>query len=227
MFSVYGVKGQLFLGSMEQLRQIGGVRAISRTMAILPVNQDGCEARSASEDALDVAGPAAAPIDEAHRTALAAYGEAQKTGLARQPLRQVEAVMSHTVITIVDSSTVLQAWQLLAREGIGQAPVVSAAGVLVGLLSRADLLHPDRLPAPDSHAVAWQALMAQSVADIMTTPVPSVAPETDIRHVAQVLLDRDLPGLPVVDAMGLVTGFVSRSDILRAVVTDPPLDLWG
>jgi CBS domain-containing protein len=94
-------------------------------------------------------------------------------------------------------------------------------------LLRADLLPPDRLPAPDRHAVAWQALMAQSVSDIMTTPVPSVAPEADIRHVAQVLLDRDLPGLPVVDAEGGVTGFVSRSDILRAVVTDPPLDLWG
>jgi CBS-domain-containing membrane protein len=227
MFSVYGVKGQLFLGSMEQLRQIGGVRAISRTMAILPVDQDGREARSSSEDDLNEVGPMAVPIDETHRSALAAYGEAQKTGLARQPLRQVASVMSHTVITIVDSSTVLEAWQMLARESIGQAPVVSKAGVLVGLLLRADLLPPDRLPAPDRYAVAWQALMAQSVSDIMTTPVPSVAPEADIRHVAQVLLDRDLPGLPVVDAEGGVTGFVSRSDILRAVVTDPPLDLWG
>jgi CBS domain-containing protein len=33
--------------------------------------------------------------------------------------------------------------------------------------------------------------------------------------------------LPVVDEQGHVTGFISRSDILRAVVTDPPLDLWG
>jgi CBS domain-containing protein len=61
----------------------------------------------------------------------------------------------------------------------------------------------------------------------MSTPVPCVAPDTDIRRVARVLLDTDLPGLPVVDDEGVVTGFVSRSDILRAVVTDPPLDLWG
>jgi hypothetical protein len=32
--------------------------------------------------------------------------------------------------------------------------------------------------------------------------------------------------LPVADDEGRVTGFVSRSDILRAVVADPPLDLW-
>jgi CBS domain-containing protein len=61
----------------------------------------------------------------------------------------------------------------------------------------------------------------------MSTPVPSVAPSTDIRRVARVLLDTGLPGLPVVDEQGLVVGFVSRSDILRAVVTEPPLDLWG
>ena len=60
----------------------------------------------------------------------------------------------------------------------------------------------------------------------MWTPVPSVAPDTDIRRVARVLLDSGLPGLAVVDDDGRVTGFISRSDILRAVVADPPLDLW-
>jgi len=53
-----------------------------------------------------------------------------------------------------------------------------------------------------------------------------VLAETDIRRVARVLLDIGLPGLPVVNDAGQVIGFVSRSDILRAVVADPPLDLW-
>jgi CBS domain-containing protein len=64
------------------------------------------------------------------------------------------------------------------------------------------------------------------VIDVMWTPVPSVAADTDIRRVARVLLDTGLPGLPVVEDAGKVVGFVSRSDILRAVVADPPLDLW-
>ena len=68
--------------------------------------------------------------------------------------------------------------------------------------------------------------MAQPVSDVMWSPVASVALGTDIRRVARVLLDTGLPGLPVVDAEGLVIGFVSRSDILQAVVADPPLDLW-
>jgi CBS-domain-containing membrane protein len=104
--------------------------------------------------------------------------------------------------------------------------VVDAHGMLVGLLTRADLMRPERLPGPESHALVWRALLLQKVVDIMWTPVPSVAPGTDIRRLARVLLDSGLPGLPVVDEQGQVVGFVSRSDILRAVVADPPLDLW-
>jgi CBS domain-containing protein len=219
MFSVYSMAGKLFRGSLEQLRQVGGVSAVARNIAIQAVGRDGRDAQSAFPGAL--AGPAhPAPSDEAHRTALAAYAQTQKVVLERQPLTRVEALMSRTVISIPHTATVLEAWQILASQGVGQAPVVNDAATLVGLLSRADLLRPDLLPGPDSNALVWRALLAQSVSDIM-------APETDIRHVARVLLDTGLPGLPVVDEEGLLTGFVSRSDILRAVVTEPPLDLWG
>ena len=229
MFSVYSMAGKLFRGSLEQLRQVGGVSAVARNNAIQAVGRDGRDGRDAqSAFPSAFAGPAQpAPSDEAHRTALAAYAQTQKVVLERQPLTQVDVLMSRTVISIPHTATVLEAWQILARQGVGQAPVVNEAATLVGLLSRADLLRPDLLPGPDSNALAWRALLAQSVSDIMTTPVPSVAPETDIRHVARVLLDTGLPGLPVVDEEGLLTGFVSRSDILRAVVTEPPLDLWG
>lgn len=223
MFSVYGVGGQLFRGSLDQLRQIGAVSAAARSNAIQAVGRDGRDAASSAFAGL----AQAAPSDEAHRTALAAYAQSQKAVLARHPLRRVDDLMSRDVITLPATATVLEAWKMLARQGVGQAPVVNAAATLVGLLSRADLMQPERLPTPDHSALVWRALLAQSVADIMRTPVPSVAPDTDIRHVARVLLDTGLPGLPVVDELGVVTGFVSRSDILRAVVTDPPLDLWG
>ena len=227
MFSVYGVGGQLFRGSLEQLRQIGSVSAIARANAITAVGQDGQDASSASPGAFAIHPRPATPSDETHRSALAAYAQTKKIELPRHPLSLVGSLMSSVVFTIPDTSTVLEAWQILALHGVGQAPVVNAEKTLVGLLSRADLLRPERLPKPDSHALAWRALLAQSVLDIMSTPVPSVAPDTDIRRVARVLLDTGLPGLPVVDELGRVTGFVSRSDILRAVVTDPPLDLWG
>ncbi|MDP2367404.1 HPP family protein [Rhodoferax sp.] len=225
MFSVYGVSGRLFRGSMEHLRQIGPLGAVARAHHVEPIKHDGREEGFVPTWA--DTGAAALPVDEPHRSAVAAYTKTQRGEMHRHPLRRVDDVMSQPVITLSNQLTVLQAWQQLASLHIGQAPVVDEAAVLVGLLSRADLLRPERLPAAESSSVAWRALLAMSVVDVMTTPVPSVAPETDIRRVARVLLDTGLPGIAVADEQGQVIGFVSRSDILRAVVTDPPLDLWG
>ncbi len=222
MFSVYGKAGRVFRGSMEELRQVGPIARTSRPHAVAGVGQ-GAQDHHPQQFA-DLVPPV--PSDMAHKTALAAYEQTRKPGLPRQPLTRVDAVMSSPVITIAASSTVEQAWQLLAQNHVGQAPVVDASAVLIGLMTRADLMRPERMPGPDSHAQVWSALLTQSVADLMWTPVPSVSIDTDIRRVARVLLDTGLPGLAVADEEGRVTGFVSRSDILRAVVADPPLDLW-
>jgi CBS domain-containing protein len=223
MFSVYGKAGRMFRGSMEELRQVGPISRASRSHVVAPVGLDPQDQNPARLSEL----VAPVPRDVAHRTALAAYEQTRKPGLPRHPLTRVDAVMSHPVVTISDTFSVEQAWQVLAENRLGQAPVVAQGGVLVGLITRADLMHPERMPGPESHALVWRALLMQSVVDVMWTPVPSVSSDTDIRRVARVLLDSDLPGLPVVDEEGRVTGFVSRSDILRAVVADPPLDLWS
>ena len=225
MFSVYGISGRLFNGTLEELRQVGGVAGVARSRAIEPIAQDGQGAPSAVHRPRgDVHQPRG---EESSRAALTAYAQSGRAVLPRHALSRTDELMSRSVVTIPDSSTVLQGWQLLAHRGVGQAPVVDASGTLVGLLSRADLLRPERLPTPEVNALVWRALLAQSVRDIMWTPVPAVAPDTDIRRAARILLDTGLPGLPVVDAGGQVAGFLSRSDILRAVVADPPLDLWS
>lgn len=227
MFFVYGIGGKVSVGSVDQLRQIGGVNAIARARAIQAIGQDGSDPDSGfAGTEFTVNGPVI-PVDQNHRSALAAYAETQKVEHIPQRLRRVDELMSREVTIVSDTSTVLEAWHLLADQGVGQAPVVNDVGTLVGLLSRADLMQPERLPDPDSHALVWHALLAQNVKDLMSTPVPSVSSEADIRRVARVLLDTGLPGLPVVDEDGKVQGFISRSDILRAVVMSPPLDLWG
>ena len=223
MFSLYGVDGRVFRGSLEQLRQISPVSRVSRTQAIEPIGIDGFD-ESVRRATTGLPHP---PVDVAHRVALESYTQTQKPDTQRQPLTRVESLMTTQVIALPHIATVLQAWQLLAQHGVGQAPVVSLNGALVGLVSRADLMKLDALPLPDRDPAAWRALMTQSVTTVMWSPVPSVSPQTDIRRVANVLLDTGLPGLPVVDDDGAMVGFISRSDILRAITKDPPLDLWG
>jgi CBS domain-containing protein len=243
MFSVYGKAGRLFRGSMEELRKIGPTSALSRTQRVAGIGRDAMDGfvtqlalagngaghgggHKDVQGATARAAPDTAAPDLAHRDAMAAYAQTASNQPPRHPLKLVRDIMNPGVIALNDNATVAQAWDVLAQHQLGQAPVVDQDGKLVGLLTRAELLRADRLPGPQSHALVWKALLAQSVADLMWTPVPSVAPETDIRRLARVLLDSGLPGLPVVDDAGTVMAFVSRTDILRAVVADPPLDLW-
>ncbi len=218
MFSVYGRAGRLFRGSMEELRKISPASALSRTQRVAGVGREALDVLPAPQ--------ATQSQDLGHRDAVAAYAQTASNQAARHPLTQVRDIMNSGAITIGENDTVAQAWSLLAQHQLGQAPVLDEAGRLVGLLTRAELMRAERLPGPQTHGLVWQALLAQRVSELMWTPVPSVAPETDIRRLARVLLDTGLPGLPVVDAQDKVIAFVSRTDILRAVVADPPMDLW-
>lgn len=69
-------------------------------------------------------------------------------------------------------------------------------------------------------------VLRKQVSDVMTTPVVAASPLTDIRRIARVMLERNVDGVPIVNDAGALLGFVSRSDILNAVVTDPPLSMW-
>lgn len=229
MFSVYGRVGRMFNGSLEELRRIGPNSALTAVRGVRAIGQEAVDHIGVDTLQTDADGAGVAPhlpADVLHKSAVAAYVQTSHTPAPRHALVVVDSIMSHSVVTIPESFNVEKAWAALGQHNVGQAPVVNAQGVLVGLFTRGELLRANRLPKADSHPLVWRAFMAQSVADVMWSPVASVALGTDIRRVARVLLDTGLPGLPVVDAQGLVIGFVSRSDILQAVVADPPLDLW-
>lgn len=219
MFYVHGVQGRLFEGPLEDLRRVESVQRASAARAAAPLGVDGSE-----RDAVEAA--RARRADAPPRNALSAYAQSAPAPAQRHAVTRVEELMSHTVVTVRADASVLDAWTLLAARSFGQAPVVDARGALVGLLTRADLLRSDRLPAPGIDVRVWAAFLARRVAEVMWTPVPGVSPETDIRRAASALLDTGLPGLPVVDEAGALRGFLSRTDILRAVARDPPLDLW-
>ena len=61
---------------------------------------------------------------------------------------------------------------------------------------------------------------------IMQRRVISLAATDDVAQAWRALRDHGIHEAPVLADSGQLVGFVSRSDILRAVVIDPPLSLW-
>jgi CBS domain-containing protein len=64
--------------------------------------------------------------------------------------------------------------------------------------------------------------MATTVKEIMETEPITVSPETDVETVISMLRREELPGLPVVDAVGRCVGIVTEADL---VVPDDQGDL--
>jgi CBS domain-containing protein len=61
-----------------------------------------------------------------------------------------------------------------------------------------------------------------TIEDVMTTDVVTVRPETPLKEVARLLVDRRISGLPVTDAGGAVLGVVSEADLLAMECGAPP-----
>jgi CBS-domain-containing membrane protein len=51
--------------------------------------------------------------------------------------------------------------------------------------------------------------------DIMTQTVITISPDADITAAVRLLLDKDVNGLPVVDAEGGLVGIICQSDLVR------------
>ena len=225
MFFVFGPSGQMYRGGPENLSQISPVRRVQRPQAL---RTRGADAPVFSVETPPPPSEQAAPGTSLRaQDAVTAYAQAgQGPTPTRQPLSRVRDVMTTGALTVQPDAVVNHAWQTLAEHGVSQAPVVGAQGRVVGLLLRADMAPLDLLPEP-GHIQAAIALARRTVSAVMVSPVPTVSPDTDLRRLASVLLDTGLPGLPVTDEYGSLVGFISRTDILRAVAADPPLDLWS
>lgn len=136
----------------------------------------------------------------------------------RRPLRIAAELMSSPVRTLRGSDTVAQAWQLLLTGRFHHLPIVDEQGALAGILSDRDLL---RAAARDPAANGWP------LADLMQPRVIVAAPQTSLRALAEVMTARRIGAMPIVDELARPVGMVSRTDLLRALVGQAPIELWG
>lgn len=209
MFSIYGVTGQVFSGTLEQMNR---VRALSNARTARAIAEDGDELGVEATSSLS---------GRSQDDAVRAYLSMLPPDLERGPLIHASQIMQTKVVTVFADDEVSRAWRTLRDKGIHQAPVLDEGAQLIGIVSERDLL-----TAIDIDGDQIIESMRRHVRDVMRTPVVAAVPITDIRRIASVMLDNRVDGVPIVNDASRLVGFVSRGDVLRAVVTDPPLSLW-
>jgi len=140
-------------------------------------------------------------------------------------------VMTTNVITVDPDMPVQDLATLLLDRGISGAPVVDAAGTMLGIVSEGDLLHRSELGTERHterrhswwlrHFVAADAreyarAHGRRVKDVMTTTVATVGEDATLAEVAMLLEKRRIKRVPVLRD-GKMVGIITRSNLVRAL----------
>lgn len=113
------------------------------------------------------------------------------------------------VWSVSPGDTVLAALETMAEHNIG-AVLVLDGDDLSGILTERDYARKIKLAALGSGDTP--------VANIMTTPVVTVVPTASVAECMELMTDRRIRHLPVVDDDGRLVGIVSIGDVVKAMM---------
>ena len=137
----------------------------------------------------------------------------------REPAIFAEQIMTHPVkaIRLDESAHVISA--LFNQQRFHHLPVIDKNATLCGIVSDRDIM---RISLNEQ----FKRLKDIPVANIMTKRVISAGLKTEIRSIAEVMCQQQFSAMPITDEHQKLLGIVSRSDILRTIVNQSPLELW-
>jgi CBS domain-containing protein len=120
--------------------------------------------------------------------------------------------MTRALTTLGAHQTLAEAMDVLMKKKLSGAPVLDAAGKLVGVISELDCMkvvvetsfHQDGKPG------------MRSIDELMSRDIISVDPDTDAHAIAHLFMTHRIRRVLVVEN-GALVGLVSRRDVLRAI----------
>lgn len=135
---------------------------------------------------------------------------------------KVKSYMTGRPFAVEADASALSALDLMIDHGIRHLPVVDGRRRVIGVVSFDDLraafpvaISPVSPPSPDERA----ALRDVSLGEVMTYGPVTVREGQPLEEAAQLMADRRIGCLPVVDADGRLDGILSETDLLHALAT--------
>ena len=142
-------------------------------------------------------------------------------------------IMTRDVITVQNDTSVADLARLLTENSISGAPVVSADGELLAVVTESDLIDQSKklhiptvitildsvfyLENPDKMESDMKKMAGTKVADICSGPVKTISPDTPLDEIATIMAEKNIHTLPVIDGPKLV-GVIGKKDIIKTLM---------
>jgi CBS domain-containing protein len=147
--------------------------------------------------------------------------------------KTVTDVMSRDPIVVRTETPLKEAIQILAEKRISGIPVVDDVGKLIGIISETDLMWQETGVTPPAYIMFLDSViylqnpatydrelhkaLGQTVGEVMSKNPVTISPEKTVKEAAQLMHDRSVHRLPVIDSESQVVGILTRGDIVRAM----------
>ncbi len=136
-------------------------------------------------------------------------------------------IMTRTVVTVQPDTPVQEAANLMAVKEVSGVPVVDSTRHVVGVLSEKNFLSRMGPGGPKTFmdlvarclvakGCAALAIREKKVEDIMTSPAVTVEQNTSLLEISTLFKAKKVNRVPVIDQQGILTGILSREDIVHA-----------
>ena len=140
-----------------------------------------------------------------------------KTAVSLKTVREIMATPPEAVSAHLTVGALLKLFDRHAEDAF---PVVDHDGVLLGLVSRLDVLRLLR-PGPEFLVPDWKTVAAKSVQAIMRHGIIGVEPQDPAFAAADLMIETRFQSLPVVERRAgkpVLVGLVTRNALLEALL---------
>jgi acetoin utilization protein AcuB len=134
-------------------------------------------------------------------------------------------IMASPVVTLPLSASLTRAWELVKGLRFRHIPILAKNGELVGILSDRDLSRGTVESA--LVGIKGSAYLGKvTIENYVSHPVLVANPEATLPAIARVLLEERIGAIPVVSQEKELVGLITRSDMLRVIVSHPNFENW-
>src|ERR1700744_2236786 len=137
---------------------------------------------------------------------------------------KVADVMTRKVIAVREGATFKEIAAKLRDEHISAFPVIDDDSKVIGVVSEGDLIAKEAAAGDGQeytgplvgllHRHELEKARGVTAGELMSKPPMTIGREDPVAQAAQVMYDRRVKRLPVVDTEGRLIGIVSRTDVL-------------